>query len=607
VTDLPHLIEELLDLSRKSEVGSDLTAATGELLAKGLGADRWELRRPGSTADGAAGHDPFELPDHQELTDADIETLLTASETRFLPAQSDDSPSLLVVPLPASEGAAGACLIFWDRPLSAEPLDSRSGRILVMTLSMLITNEALRSRTGTMAKEREKQLQELWILEETNNALRGTLQLNRILRRILAGATTEMGLGFNRAALFLLNERTGLLQGMMGVGPSSAEEAEQIWESLSHHSSSSLTLSSQIELHARNQPQKSLFDARVKGMRVPVLPGGGTLSHCVTARTTERVEGPDHDPPPEVELSQRLSMSTFAATPIISRNQVFGLMVVDNIFDGKPITDYDLRLLSMFAGQAGLAIANAKEHRAHQRAAEELSIARDRLLQTERLALLGEIAAGLAHEIRNPLVTIGGFARRLEKKLLPPDPNQRYAGIIAGEVDRLEEFLDEILLFGKDRQPIKAPLQLNDIIRESVHLFSVNLNEAGITVRTNLSEDMPTVNADANQLKQVFVNLFSNALDAMPEGGELTVESSCDHSSPAAATVSVSDNGGGVEPEVLGNIFNPFYTTKSGGHGLGLALSQRIVTDHAGLLRVVNHPGRGLTFTFTLPLSDSIN
>ena len=605
MTDIPHLIEELLDLSGKSADRSDLTAATGELLAKGLGADGWELRRPGSPADRTAGDDHLAVSDHRELTEADIEALLAASETRFSPAPSDDRPSLLVVPVPAAEGAAGAFLLSWSRPPSAIPLDPRSGRILVMTLSMIITNEALRSRTGTMTKEREKHLQELWTLQEMNNALRGTLQLNRILKMILAGATTEMGLGFNRAALFLLNERTGLLQGMMGVGPDSAEEAEQIWESLSRHSG--LTLSRQIELHAGNQPRESLFDARVKGMRVPVVPGGGTLSHCVTARTTERVEGPDHAPPPEVELSQRLSMSVFAATPIISRDQVFGLMVVDNIFDGKPITDYDLRLLSMFSGQAGLAIANAKEHRAHRRAAEELSIARDQLLQTERLALLGEIAAGLAHEIRNPLVTIGGFARRLEKKLLPPDPNQRYAGIIAGEVHRLEEFLDEILLFGKDRQPIKSPLQLNDIIRESVHLFSVNLSEAGITVRTDLSDHLPTVNADANQLKQVFVNLFSNALDAMPGGGELAVESSCDYGPPTAATISVSDNGGGVEPEVLGNIFNPFYTTKSGGHGLGLALSQRIVTDHAGRLSVVNHPGRGLTFTITLPLPDSIH
>lgn len=605
MTDILHLIEELLDISRKSTGGADLTAATGELLAQGLGADRWEFRRPGRPADRTAGDDPLEVPDHQDLTDADIEALLAASETRFLPAASGDRPSLLVVPVPAAEGAAGACLLSWDHPSSAGPLDPRSGRTLVMTISMISANETLRSRTGTMTREREKHLQEMWTLQEMNNALQGTLQLNRILKMILAGATTEMGLGFNRAALFLLNERTGLLQGMMGVGPDSAEEAEQIWESLSRHSD--LSLSRQIELHAGNQPRESLFDARIKGMRIPVTPGGGTLSHCVTARTTERVEGPDHDPPPEIELSQRLSMSVFAATPIISRNQVFGLMVVDNIFDGKPITDYDLRLLSMFSGQAGLAIANAKEHRAHQRAAEELSIAREQLLQTERLALLGEIAAGLAHEIRNPLVTIGGFARRLEKKLLPPDPNQRYAGIIAGEVHRLEEFLDEILLFGKDRQPIKTPLQLNDIIRESVQLFSLNLSEAGITVRTILSDRLPTVNADASQLKQVFVNLFSNALDAMPEGGELTVESSFDHGPSTAAIVSVSDNGGGVEPEVLGNIFNPFYTTKSGGHGLGLALSQRIVTDHAGRLSVVNHPGRGLTFTISLPLPDSNN
>ena len=129
MTDIHHLIEELLDLFRESEVGADLTAAAGELLAKVVGADGWHLRRPGSPAEAAAGDVP-----PPELTDADIETLLAASETRFLPAESEEGPSFLVVPVPAAEGAAGACILFWNRPPPADPLDLRSSRTLVMTL-----------------------------------------------------------------------------------------------------------------------------------------------------------------------------------------------------------------------------------------------------------------------------------------------------------------------------------------------------------------------------------------------------------------------------------------------------------------------------------------
>jgi len=255
----------------------------------------------------------------------------------------------------------------------------------------------------------------------------------------------------------------------------------------------------------------------------------------------------------------------------------------------------------MFAGQAGLAIANAKEHRAHRRAAEELRIARDQLVLTERLAVLGEVAASLAHEIRNPLVTIGGFARRLAKKMQSGDPNGKYASVIAAEVDRLEGFLEEILLFGKDRAPRLSALALSTVLNESVGFFAASFAESGISLGLELADDLPAVSADAGQLKQVFINIFTNALDVMPNGGNLRITAAVDDGTPSHVTVTVEDTGGGVDPEVLGNIFNPFFTTKNSGHGLGLSLTQRIISAHGGKISVRNRPGEGLTFVISLP------
>jgi len=133
-------------------------------------------------------------------------------------------------------------------------------------------------------------------------------------------------------------------------------------------------------------------------------------------------------------------------------------------------------------------------------------------------------------------------------------------------------------------------------------LLSGSFAESGISLVQDLGTDLPAVPADGNQMRQVLINLFTNAMEAMPEGGDIFVTSSFQEDPTPAVLLSVTDTGGGVEPEVLGNIFNPFYTTKSGGHGLGLALTQRIVTAHSGSLSVRNMPGQGLSFQVTLPL-----
>ena len=143
---------------------------------------------------------------------------------------------------------------------------------------------------------------------------------------------------------------------------------------------------------------------------------------------------------------------------------------------------------------------------------------------------------------------------------------------------------------------------MNDTVRSVVELLAGGFSEGGIRLVQELEEELPAVPADANHMRQVLINLFTNAMEAMPEGGDIHVASAFEEGPPPLVLLTITDSGGGVEPEVLGNIFNPFYTTKSGGHGLGLALTQRIVTAHSGSLRVRNLPGQGLSFQVALPL-----
>lgn len=524
-----------------------------------------------------------------------------------LPSISDSFPPVNALPfdVPLRHGnrRLGRILVWIPEQLSRElSLHIGNKEAVLSELSdevgLRLMNLSLLRRSENLLAERQNRLRELWILQETNNALRGTLEITRILKMILAGATVASGLGFNRAALLLLNEKTGLLQGMLGVGPDSREDAERIWSELSEEFD--LPLARQIERYAETQPPSS-FDGLVKSIRIPLPERGGVISRCISDRIPVNVAEALPEFGPEGVVYRRLSLQAFAAVPIVARDRVFGVMIVDNRFDGKEITTENMRLLIMFAEQAGLAISNAREHRAHRRAAEDLRIARDQLVQTERLAVLGEVAASLAHEIRNPLVTIGGFARRLAGKLHEGDPNEKYASIIATEVERLESFLEEILLFGQERAPRMGPVDLPSIIDETVALYATGFAEAGIEVLQERDDNLPDVDADAGQLKQVFINLFTNALDVMPQGGTLRIALHRDGEAPDTIILSVEDSGGGVDPEVLGSIFNPFFTTKSGGHGLGLSLTQRIVTAHGGRINVRNSPGEGLAFLIGLP------
>ena len=223
---------------------------------------------------------------------------------------------------------------------------------------------------------------------------------------------------------------------------------------------------------------------------------------------------------------------------------------------------------------------------------------RNRMIQWEKMAALGEMAASVAHEIRNPLVSIGGFSRRL-RRLIPGDTaGHRYAEIIAGEVDRLERTLRDVLAASRDYPSLEyAQTDINKVMRECVELFRDNFRKKAINIHEDLPREPFSVIIDAARIKQSVIN----AGQALQEGGRVAVSTAISEDDDGYVEITISDTGGGIPPDVVRNIFNPFFTTKGTGTGLGLSVAQRAVLMHGGEIKVDNRPGEGITFTLSIP------
>ncbi len=226
----------------------------------------------------------------------------------------------------------------------------------------------------------------------------------------------------------------------------------------------------------------------------------------------------------------------------------------------------------------------------------------ERLLQSERLAAVGNTISHIAHEIKNPLTIIGGFARQLQKSPGLDDKSQHKLDIINEEVTRLESMIAEMRDFVKRPSAQKEPGNLEVLVDEVVDLFEDSLQERRITVNREKAPETPSLSFDRQQIHQVLINLFKNALEAMPQGGKLTVATRVQGPN---LELSITDTGQGMTPEVKASIFQPYFTTKEKGSGLGLAICQNILEEHGGCIIAESAPEQGSTFTIQIPLEEA--
>jgi signal transduction histidine kinase len=300
-------------------------------------------------------------------------------------------------------------------------------------------------------------------------------------------------------------------------------------------------------------------------------------------------------------------MNGALAIPILAEDQVLGVIALKDERLREAYATDEVDLFRGVAAQMAITIQNSKLY--------------DRMKERDRLAALGEMAAGLAHEIRNPLGAIKGAAQLL----LPPTPSEeappatpaqeahQFLSIIVEEANRLNKVVSQFLDYARPYRGEPAPLDVNEVVRKSAQLVTPPpLGEGGtppVDVVLALAEDLPRVRGDAEQLRQVFLNLAINAVQAMAQGGKLTISTSLRKGGRRGAPaqfleVRFRDNGPGIPPGEIKNLFIPFYTTKEKGTGLGLPISQRIIENHGGTIEVRSRLGVGSTFTVVLPAAE---
>jgi two-component system NtrC family sensor kinase len=276
---------------------------------------------------------------------------------------------------------------------------------------------------------------------------------------------------------------------------------------------------------------------------------------------------------------------------------------------GKNAFDEEaLRLAQVYANQAAVFIENARlveelrqaaadlEARVEQRT-RELRTSQARVIRAEKMAAVGRLAGSVAHEVNNPLQAI-----TLHLQLVTDEINSQSAqeqiNIVQHELDRISEIVQRLLEFQRPKLARRSRQRIEDLLEEVLALAGKQSQQAGVSIDYHLEDDLMPVLASGDQIKQVFLNLILNAIEAMPGGGKLTIRG---RSSDDVVIITFTDTGPGISPEEMNQLFEPFFSTKQSGSGLGLAVSQEIITSHGGLLEVFNHPQSGAVFTVTLP------
>jgi len=219
------------------------------------------------------------------------------------------------------------------------------------------------------------------------------------------------------------------------------------------------------------------------------------------------------------------------------------------------------------------------------------------LLQSERLAAVGQAVAHVAHEIKNPLMIIGGFSQQLTK-MLADDKSRQKIEMILDEVERLEKLVRNLGDFTKEYKLVKRQADINGVIRDVLNLMEESPFSEKYTFTETLAEDVEEIPCDPDRLRQVFMNIISNAMQAMEKGGAVSIAT---EKLPASVLIRITDQGIGMSEHQLLRIFEPFYTTREKGSGLGLAISYKIVQAHGGEISAVSSPGQGTSFVITLP------
>lgn len=334
-----------------------------------------------------------------------------------------------------------------------------------------------------------------------------------------------------------------------------------------------------------------------------IQPGQGIIGYVVQSGESRLVNNVERDPYFMADVDDAVGIVSRAilCVPLKIRDRIIGAIEVINKQDGE-FTRQDLELLEAMAASVAVAVDNANLYRELADFAEELERSQAQLVQAEKMAAIGRLAASIAHEINNPLQAIHNALHLSMHERLDEPRRKQYLAMAQAEVQRLIEIVQRMLDFYRPSRGGMEPTSVNSVAENVLALAHKRLQHGNVRVHTSFDPSLPPVPMVADQITQVFLNIVINAIEAMPSGGDLWLETSLSEDGRWVLT-SFRDTGQGMSPEQLANLFEPFYTTKADGTGLGLAISYGIIERHGGEIEVSSQLNEGTIFVVKLPVN----
>jgi len=296
-------------------------------------------------------------------------------------------------------------------------------------------------------------------------------------------------------------------------------------------------------------------------------------------------------------IDQMSMLEAEVSIPLVSKGRLIGMINLSHKFNKDIYSHEDIELLSTLANQTSIAIENARLY-------EDLKQSKSYIRRADRLASLGTLTAGLAHEIRNPLVAIKTFTQLLPERLEDEEFRNHFLNIASSEVDRISSLITELLEFARPSDPKLEFEDINSILDGMILLVSTETKKKQVNIIKNYTSNLPPIKIDREQIKQVFLNILLNSIEATQERGEINVKtrSFVKPGGKSYIQIEFTDTGHGIPAEHLEDIFTPFFTTKDKGSGLGLSISHQIIQDHRGYIDVESELNKGTSFFVNLPL-----
>ena len=403
-----------------------------------------------------------------------------------------------------------------------------------------------------------------------NSGLMETLDIDEILRLVLEGVTKNIG--FDRARLYLVNEKRNVLECKMAVG---------------------------------------IDEEKIKGITLRLDPEDSAVARSIFEKQPFIIPDASKDPRVNPILKEKLNLHSLVVIPLLVKEKALGAIAADFVEPNKNITKEALESMMAFAQQAGLAIHNAfmyQELKTFSQQMEEkirkttsdLKKTEAQLIRSEKLAALGQLAAGIAHEIRNPLTSINILIHSLASNLPSGNSQKEDLKVIEEEIHRINEIVDQFLRFAKPTPPLFQKVEVASIFKETLQLLRPQIEKQRIVVQKEF-QTLPPILMDREQIKQVILNLLLNAIQAMIKGGHLALKGHIPRDERWIKLL-IQDSGVGIPLEDMNQLFDPFFSTKEGGIGLGLSIAHRIIDQHHGKIEVESAPGKGTLFTIWLPI-----